>query len=194
MASWGAWHGFSRRFLFKKRSWVTFKDPDCSLANLVVSVTEGLILTRIKRKSLRLCGTEVNCPTKTKKECNRNKASHLALFLDIICQMTRSLNSGKKVLISCSVRMGIGFNDISQLLFLCHTHRCQTVSHFIYNSSWAHFFVSTFLLSISSYNLAADLPNTFLFFLSLESISLHVLHALLIHIKEYSPIREMPSL
>lgn len=96
----------------------------------MVSVTEGLILMRIKMISVRLCPTEVHCAKKKKinKKCNGDKASHLALFLDIIFSVRPEV-AVKMVLISCSVRVGKGGMTSQNLnSFVSH-------SHFIYNNS-----------------------------------------------------------
>lgn len=106
-------------------------------------------------------------------------------LLDVICYMARRwLRPGKKdFLLFVQISQGV-MTSQNFCPFVSHSSipLCVTLC----NSVWAYVCVSTFLLLSSKYSsLVISL---------ISSVCLHVLHALLIVIKEYSLIREMPSL
>lgn len=115
------------------------------------------------------------------------------VFLRLI---VRFWDAGKRVLISCLIGMGVGCHGImTGLLFfgvtLIFAPLCHTLS-----TSWAYCSVSTFLLFHLLLRTILLRPSKYSFIIiyAIRSISFHFLQAILIVIKEYSPIREMLSL
>lgn len=106
--------------------------------------------------------------------------------------MTRSVSSGNKVLIRCSISLCGNIGSLWHLwtvapwfhtdVCLCVTTKQQCLSSFIIGSQLFFLFHPLLQMRYS------------LFISAISSICLHVLHALLIVIKEYSPIREMLSI
>lgn len=100
--------------------------------------------------------------------------------------MTRSVSSGKKFLIRCSISV---FGQIvASFVPWFHPDVCLCVTT-------KQQCLSTFIIGSQLFSFPSPLQIRYSVFISaISSISLHVLHALLIVIKEYSPIREMLSI
>lgn len=103
--------------------------------------------------------------------------------------MTRSVSSGNRFLIRCSISMCGKIRSLWHLrTFVPWFHAvCLCVTS---NSVWAHLSLG---LNFILFHPLLQIHYS-LFISAISSICLHVLHALLIVIKEYSPIREMPSI